>query len=169
MNVECEGDVIIHFEADEVFDDRLIGDISDYIMNGGISANVYRIQVEQNFQRIRWYTEQVHRIFEKGTVKKIGHTTDTWKSADVTPLDFGLIWDVTNCFRDNWLARVEQQAKLWGSEPNYCMVPLHANNDFKVSREQAIERLNEPHWEFKTTPLNIPDILKPLVGKTKYE
>ena len=29
--------------------------------------------------------------------------------------------------------------------------------------------LNEPHWTFKTTPLNIPEILKPLVGKTKYD
>jgi len=83
--------------------------------------------------------------------------------------EYGLLWDVTNCFRDNWLARVEQQARLWGGEPNYCMVPLHANNDFKISREEAIKRLLEPHWEFKTTPLNIPDILKPLVGKTKYD
>jgi len=79
MHVQCEGDVIIHFEADEVFDDNLIGKIAESITCGLYELSVYRIQVEQNFQRIRWYSELVHRVFhklDKGIMRKVGHTTD---------------------------------------------------------------------------------------------
>jgi hypothetical protein len=130
---------------------------------------VHRVQVEQNFQRIRWYAEPVHRIFKKGTVKKVGHTTDRHAEAGKLGFDDGLLWDCTNNFRDNFLARIDQQAKLWGS-CNYNVVPQHfTHQHILLTREQIEEFLKEPHWEYKTTMLNIPDILKPLVGKTKYD
>jgi len=173
MNVECEGDTIVHFEADEVYDEGLLDNLllhdEDIIHN----YSFYRLQVEQNFQRIRWYPELVHRIFPRGTVEKVGHTTNS--SGTIIDPSHGFIWDVTNCFRDNWVDRVEQQAELRKDTetpyPNLMRVPLHFTQRFDlVDIHHGIkDSLKEDHWTWTETPLNIPDILKPLVGKTKYE
>jgi hypothetical protein len=162
MHTECKHDTIVHFEADEVFDKRLILPIYNSDLK---SAHVWRIQLEQNFQRARWYPEKVHRVFQKGTVKKVGHTTGA-KEENVVNGHY--LWDCTNIFRDNWLARVDQQAKLWKGEARYLMVPQHCTMPVEYNRQQAIERLKLPHWKFKHTPFDIPEILKPLVGRTRY-
>ena len=169
--VECSGDIIIHFEADEVYDPKLLFKIVQYIEIGMITdLAVWRLQVEQNFQRIRWYPEPVHRVFSRFShTKKQGHTTNRHTQTHIISPEYGFLWDVTNCFRDNWLKRVDNQAQLWHGDHSYLMVPLHCMHDPSVSREAVIYRLNERHWTWKTTPLNIPDILKPLVGMTKYE
>jgi len=183
MNVECKHDTILHFEADEVFDETLIEDLHHLLMRGSQNQWVYRLQIEQNFQRIRWYPELVHRCFQKGQVTKSGHTTKEhvkiikeWgeKHHVLTEHDNSFLWDVTNCFRDNWIDRIEQQAELRaGTETvglEYRMVGLHSNDGFETfTKERAIERLKQPHWTWKETPLNIPEILTPLVGTTRYE
>ena len=53
LHTFCEGDVIIHFEADEVFDRLLIQEINLEIECGNYDLAVWRIQLEQNFQRVR--------------------------------------------------------------------------------------------------------------------
>jgi len=172
QHIECDGDVIIHFEADEVFSSSLLGEICYQITedNRGNFA-VWRLQVEQNFQRVRWHPELVHRVFRKNSVKKQGHTTDIHQKKKIAyiPQEYGYLWDCTNCFRDNWLARINKQAELRRSEPQYLRVPLHAIDEVIMNGVQATEFLLEPQWKFKNTPLNIPDILKPLLGITDYK
>jgi glycosyltransferase involved in cell wall biosynthesis len=74
---QCSGDVIIHFEADEVYDDRLIKYIVELIKYDHTDISVHRLQLEQNFQRCRWYPEPVHRVFPRlSHTRKEGHTTD---------------------------------------------------------------------------------------------
>ena len=166
MHTLCKGDIIVHFEADEVFEKRiLLSAIHEY--DHFEYKAFWRLQVEQNFQRIRWYPELVTRVFPKGKATKEGHTIKETEYTVAIP--FGFLWDVTNCFRDQWIARCEQQARLWGTEPKYRMVGLHANSGLEeLTREQAEERLKEPHWTWTSSPLDLPDILKPLVGVTKY-
>lgn len=168
LHTECQGDIVIHFEADEVYDHNLIREISLEIEMGNYDLSVWRLQLEQNFQRVRWYPEAVHRVYPKGTVKKLGHTTTRYGDAKLISQVWGYLWDITNCFRDNWKRRYQQQAELWGhSEPSYQRVPLHFLQnpvDFDV---EAF--LREPQWEWTTTPFKTPEILRPLVGMTKYE
>jgi hypothetical protein len=163
----CRGDVIIHFEADEVYDDALLEVIRWEIARGNDQLAVYRLQVEQNFQRIRWYPELVHRVFKNGTPIKVGHTTDIKDRAYAILPEFGFLWDVTNCFRDQWIGRIRQQAELWPEE-NRRAVGLHAAHGFqKIDDVDAF--LSLPHWTWTATPLNIPAILRPLVGVTNYQ
>jgi len=168
LHTYCSGDVVVHFEADEIFDKNLIREISIEIEMGNTDLSVWRLQLEQNFQRARWYPELVHRVYPKGTVTKNGHTTT--RHFDGKPIDqkWGYLWDCTNCFRDTWRQRFEQQARLWGhSEAVYRRVPLHflqEPTDFDV---EAF--LREPQWTWEHTPFNIPEILRPLVGRTRYE
>lgn len=167
MHTECEHDIILHFEADEVYDEKLLNEIK---RTGSNDLRVWRLQVEQNFQRIRWYPELVHRLFKKGSVTKEGHTTNR---PDGAVCSGGYLWDCTNCYRDNYFDRITQQSKLRKNtttpDPMYLMVPKHCIQPVQLTREQAEEYLKEPHWTWTETPLAIPRILESQLGKTKYE
>lgn len=171
LHTECMYDTIWHFEADEVFDDCLAQEVARLI-DLAITRNIAvpRLQIEQNFQRCRWYPEYVHRVFKKGTVKKSGHTTDCKDFIQRTSIDAGFLWDATNCFRDNWMQRVRNQAELWGGLPRYRHVPYHFTMAPIELHEGEPETmlLKRDHWTWKRSPFDLPDILKPLVGVTDY-
>ncbi len=168
--IQCEGDIILHFEADEIYDDNLLRVITNLVRQGIEDVAVYRLQLEQNFQRCRWYPEPVHRVFPKhANTRKNGHTTDRHSQATVIDPEHGFLWDITNCFRDNWLDRINKQAELRNTNPQFIMAGLHCLHEAGINAEQAILRLNDKHWTWTKTPFDIPKILKPLVGMTKYE
>lgn len=173
LHTECLHDNIIFFEADEVWDTQLLNALVLHMEEDHDNdIAVQRIQVEQNFQRVRWYPHPVHRIFPKGSVRKYGQTTDRHHEGDpairTASGTIGYIWDVTNCFRDNWFDRVSQQAKLWNEAPKYRMAPLHSALSWELTEEQAREELKHPRWEAETSPLDLPPRLQRLVGTTKY-
>lgn len=168
LHTECKYDNIWHFEADEVYDDDLAYSVCYEIKTGKKNLAVRRLQVEQNFQRCRWYAEPVHRVFQKGTVHKVGHTTNLHVGTQVEICERGYLWDCTNCFRDNWLARIEKQAELWNEEPRFRYVPLHFNQPIELHREQAYYMLAEEHWTFTISPFALPENLMDLVGVTRY-
>jgi len=168
--IKCSGDIIIHFEADEVYDDRLIAKVRGNILAGYHDIAVYRLQLEQNFQRCRWYPEPVHRIFPKNSyTKKEGHTTDRHDQAFVMEPKNGYLWDITNCFRDNWFNRVNKRAELRNTEPQYSMTPIHTILMSDIPEARARNEMNARRWLWTHTPFDIPEILKPLVGMTEYE
>ena len=168
---QCSRDTIIHFEADEVYDPELLENIIHLLRQGVQDIAVYRLQLEQNFQRCRWYPEPVHRVFPRlSHVRKEGHTTNQQEKATVLGPENGYLWDITNCFRDNWLNRVKKQAELRGEKPQYIMTPIHSTLPANVSEQDAQQWLyGGRHWEWTNTPFNIPEILKSLVGMVKYE
>lgn len=172
LHTECRHDQILHFEADEIWDDRLVYAAVTMASNGFPSLAVHRLQVEQNFQRVRWYPELVHRVFRKGQATKDparGHTTKEHESAVPIGPEHGFLWDVTNCFRDQFVARAVQNSELWEQEPNFKRVPIHSHMPVKqMSEEEIAAFLAEPHWTWKETPLAIPEILRPLLGVTCY-
>lgn len=172
-HTECHGNVILHFEGDEVYDPHLVRRLVDLIEQRQRNIIVWRIQVEQNFQRIRWYPEPVHRVFPRGSVIKKGHTTDRHRDAIMDAIDSepsnGFLWDCTNCFRDNWRARVEAQTELWNEKPRYQQTPVHFISPTDLEEEDIDYFLSQPHWEWTQTPLTIPENLRHLVGMTRYE
>ena len=170
LHTACEGDVIVFFEADEVFDDLLLQEIVRTIGLGLWDIAIQRLQVEQNFQRIKEYPIFVHRIFPNGKGSYIQHPTNIPDiPMNFIPGNFGYLWDCSNCFRDNWLQRKANQAKLFGqSRPIY--VPTHFTEHFEFWRPQdEMDLLAQSHWLATETPLALPDILRPLLGKTHYE
>jgi len=167
LNNSCTGDIILHFEADEVWDENLIWEVSNLIEQGHQNLAVYRIQLEQNFQRCRWYPELVHRVFPRGSIIKEGHTTNKHNDAKIVPMEIGMVWDCTNCFRDNYLVGIKNKAELWNEQPTYRYTPIHFTHPIETKNWMDI--LQGDHWEWTETPFKIPKILKPLVGKTKYE
>lgn len=169
-NAECRGDAVIHFEADEVYEDRLLVNIKSALEEGHRDVAVYRIQVEQNFQRIRWYPERpVHRVFPPGTVRKVNNSTDRHDDAVVLGPEQGLLWDCANCFRDNWRQRAQNLGRLFGVGARVRAVPYHFLGKAELSPAEAETLLKQEHWTWTETPLAIPDVLRPLVGVVKYK
>ena len=167
MHVDCRGDIIIHAEGDEVFDGMLLARVVAHIKAGHHDLAVHRIQIEQNGQRCRWYPWPVHRVFPKGTVRKVGETTDRHTDALVLGPEHGYLWDCTNCFRDNWLGRVKNQAELWHGVPSYKAVPEHFAESIEVTDVGTF--LNQAHWFWKRSPFDLPGPLQRLVGQVRYE
>lgn len=168
LHNQCKYNTIIHAEADEVFSQNLLMVIVKFVRNGDYNIAVHRIQTEQNFQRVREYPVPVHRVFPKGTVEKHGRTTNRHDEALILPPECGLLWDV-QAPRDCWLKRTNQNAKLWKDNPAFRRTPEHFMLSPEINHKELGIFLKEHHWTWHTTPLNIPKILKPLLGKTVYE
>lgn len=164
LHRECIGDIIIIFEADEVYDDTLLGEIHWAIERGHTNIGVYRIQVEQNFQRVREYPTPVFRVFPKGGGYYHKHPTHCPDNVYVLPPTCGYLWDCSNCFRDNWQQRQVNQAKVWGDSHSLAVA-----KHFVEPNQMPEDFFSQPHWEFTNTPLAIPAVLRPLLGMTKYE
>lgn len=167
LHRECKGDVIIMFEADEVYEDGLLGEVGWAIERGHADIGVWRIQVEQNFQRVRGYPMPVHRVFPRGRGSYREHPTNVPDYVAMLPPNAGFLWDCSNCFKENYYTRKQNQAKVWG-EPRSLMVARHFTEPNEIDRVEEENRLNEAHWLWTETPLRIPPILRPLVGQTKY-
>lgn len=164
----CSGDVVIFFEADEVYDTRLLHEIkSRVIFQGQKDLAVYRLQLGQNFQRCRWYPVSVHRVFPNGGGSYVTHPVNH-PVIEVIPPEYGYLWDCSNCFRDNIANRRITANELWGT-PRRLYVRDHFTEPVEVDEATEQQILNEPQWEWRATPFNIPDVLKRHLGKTKYE
>ncbi len=169
LHTECRHETVIHFEADEVWGDDLIAHVA---ASGVRSAIVHRIQIDQNFQRLRWAAHPVHRVFQRGFATKDparGHTTKEHDSviARFSP-DEGLIWDCSYVFRDQYRDRMLQNAKLWGETPQSLRrTPEHFLE--KPFAEDLDAFLAEPQWTWKRSPFDLPESLKKLVGVPRYE
>lgn len=174
LNVYCEGDTILHFEADEVYSDGLIQVMVDYIREGTNDILVHRIQIEQNFQRIRWYPHIVHRVFPRGMAVKEGNSTvehhlGATNFCTIGP-GYGMLWDCSSTCRDNLYPRLQQQDELFRPMARPQIAGEHFTEGGIEATEQAKDAiLSQPHWTYSTSPFKIPWGLIPLVGKTKYE
>lgn len=168
LHTLCKGDIIIMFEADEVYEDGLLSAILWALERGYADIGVWRIQIEQNFQRVREYPRPVHRVFPKGRGSYREHPTNVPDYVHVLPPENGYLWDCSNCYKENWRQRKHNQAKVWG-EPRYLMTAKHFAEPNEITETEELMRLDEPHWAFAQTPLAIPSILKMQVGRTRYD
>lgn len=167
LNLQYCGDAVVFFEADEVYDDRLIGFIHNKLeWDGPHNFAVQRVQLEMNFQRVRWYPIPVHRVFPRGDGSYPLHPTIPPDYADVLPPELGYLWDCAACFRDNYITRKQTQAELW-THVRRLRVAKHFAEPNEYQDEAAY--LAEPEWTWRETPLVIPDILRHHLGKTRYE
>jgi len=171
MHGSCHCPTIWFFEADEVFGPDLALGVANAIQNGRNSIAVHRIQLEQNFQRVRWYPDLVHRVFPKGKVKRSGHTTVEHLQGTVAAMrtEAGYLWDFPVMCRDDWMPRMKVQGELWGHPPRYRLTPYHFTlAPWELTEEEAIEYLNSEIWTWRRTPFTIPPTMLPYLGRTKY-
>lgn len=164
----CRGDTILFFEADEVYSDELLQAIRWELIRGRNNLAVWRLQLEQNFQRCRWYPIPVHRVFPKGQGSYVQHPTNCCPDGVYTlPPSAGFLWDCSNCFRDNIEGRRQAHSEIFGLTRR-LFVPEHFTQPVELLETEEREILGQSQWEWTGTPFDIPAILRPLVGVTNY-
>lgn len=161
---QCQGDLIILFEADEVYDEKLLSSILWEIELGHRDIGVHRIQIEQNFNRVRSYPEPVYRVFPKGGGYYHKHPTYCPDGVFILPPTAGYLWDCSNNFKQNWQARQANQSLAWGNPHSYAVA-----RHFAESNQMPDDFFEQSHWDFLDTPLNIPESLRRHLGQSRYK
>jgi len=168
LHVRCRYDTILLFEADEVWDPRLARTVRGMARGGPLDLRVWRLQVSQNGQRLRWGPHPVHRVFQKGMGTYLDNPVIAPEQIPVLPPEHGYVWDVTAWFRDNYYERRAAHGQCFGPQRN-VMAREHFLQPPEMDDTAMNELLAGRHWEAKASPFALPDVLKPLVGMTRYE
>lgn len=181
---KCRHDNVIYFQADEIWHENLLSRMGSYFERGELDLSFWRIQYRDNFQKVKWFPHLVHRVGRKGRFNFVGDgmTTDrTWDAKICSEYDGGwftqwgvlgqegikpyvndMITDVSlvGGFRDNIIERRALHAPFWHEEPTI---------EGRPAAEWAEAARNNPDWTRPDSPYNLPHILRPHVGKVRYE
>lgn len=178
----CEYDNVIFWQADEIWHQNVLKMMKDKFEEGIYDLAFWRIQLKTNFQEVGWFPHPIHRVGPKDNFVFVedGMNSDRtygvdicseynmgWfqKWGDMNPMDLPMqefVLDISKKggFLDSIRNRAIFHAPMWNEVPNI---------DGKPIDDWYSEQINNPQWDLPSSPFNIPQIMKGLVGKRKYE
>jgi hypothetical protein len=190
----AKNDLVLHHQADEVFHEDLVSlfvkemeAVSDFSPSAFPGRNFWRYQLKNNFQVMKWFPHAVNHLDLKERMRYVGDGMSTvrpWDSPFVGEFKDNRPWqelfkhnppaiptnqmilDVSMIggFLDNIPDRRRKHAPIWGENPEVIYLDGHA-----VNLEEWHDRESQnPEWTAKTSPFNIPAIMRGLVGETRY-
>ena len=186
-------DLVLHHQADEIFHETLVERLGDELsaLRKGIpqdfrGLSFWRIQLENNFQKVKWYPHLINHFDIKGRLNYIGDGMSTGRTHDAKILsDYPsqdwqasykanperlpmsqMILDVsmTGGFLDQIPERRRKHAPIWGENPEVIYLHGHAVN-LQSWYEQ--EQKN-PEWTAQVSGFDLPAIMRYHVGKKRY-
>ena len=185
----CEQPNVLYYQSDEIWHQNLLLLMAERFARGEFDLRFWRIQYRENFQRVKWYPQFVHRCAPRdgGKFNFVGDgmNTDRYLEPPVCS-DYGgeffmrwgemgksgefdgrgyerqMITDISlvGAFLENIPERRRMHAPFWHEEPTIENMPS--------SQWMARERQN-PNWTKTESPYDLPHILKWHVGRPKYE
>lgn len=189
----CKNEHVIYWQADEIWHEDLLKLMKQRLEEGQFDLSFWRIQYANNFQYVKWFPHLVHRVGHKDNFKFDGdgmNTNRVWDAkicsnfggemfpkwgelgpGGIKPYVHEMVTDVSliGGFRDNIVARRKMHAPFWKEE---ATIPYFDKNTGKqphmTEHDWVTKALNDPDWLKRTSPYNLPAILKYHVGKTTY-
>jgi len=216
----CRNDLVMYYQADEIWHENLvtlvhlsIWEIKKYNSFKGLSF--WRYQLADNFQKIKWFPNIVHRIDWKDrfTFVDDGMNSNRYNDAELCS-NFNAGWFTRwgAEYSKGRIIRVDENGNehIYGAEfkeltegkhatemPTHEMIldisslggflenirdkskmhsPMWRTDDTMINVEGRFypadswykDQLKNPDWTKPDSPFNIPEIIKPLVGQTKY-
>jgi hypothetical protein len=189
MIPKCKNELVWYFQADEIWHEDLVKttakrleDLTDF---RGFSF--WRYQLTNNFQTIKWFPHLAHRIDYKKGFNFIGDGLSTNRTYDAEIVstfngatEWGRVYEnkahelpthemvmdisSTGGFIDNIADKRKKHAPMW-RENNY---EISINGQMKNLEQWHRTERRKAIWTKSDTPFNIPEIMRPLVGHTKY-
>lgn len=187
----CSNQNVLYYQADEIWHENLVNLMRQEFDQGNFDLKFWRVQLRENFQKIKWFPHFVHRVGQKDNFNFVGDGMNTdrylepklcfsdygdgwfpnWSTeykdtASELPLD-EMIMDVSlvGAFLENIPERRRMHTPFW-NEPTTSMP---ADEDgLSIDEWMARERDNE-NWDIDETPFNIPSIMKWHLGEPKYK
>lgn len=175
----------IFWQADEIPHQNLLEMLDDALGEGANDMVLWRYQLKENWQIMKWPPHPVHRLGTKGNFKFVddGMNTDRYFEPPVcSNYDMGwfirwgeefkedytklptheMLMDVSASggFLENIIRKRQLHAPMWREKPNVDGTPV----DSWVSRER-----NNPNWGKTESPFDIPHIMKWHVSRPTYD
>jgi hypothetical protein len=191
----CRNNLVLYYQADEIWHQDLIEVLKRelHTLALGIKPNwpgfsFLRYQLQENFQKIKWWPHLVNRLDLKSRMNYIGDGMGTDRTFDAklvcdypncdwekmfsnAPMNMPLhqmILDVsmTGGFLNNIPTRRSLHAPLWNEDPNI----LYGVEGGSVNIHEWIDKQrHNPNWIKTESPFDIPQIMRYHVGKLNYE
>lgn len=186
-------ELVLHHQADEIFHENLVGELGGafQLLREGIPSDFrglsfWRIQLENNFQTVKWYPHLINhfdlkeRLYYIGDGMSTNRTHDALVFSDFPSQDWQkvfkpnpsalpmhqMILDVsmTGGFLDQIPERRRKHAPIWKEPPEVIYLHGHA-----VNLQEWYEREQQnPQWTANTSPFNLPEVMRFHVGKKRY-
>jgi hypothetical protein len=193
MQEHCKHDNLMYFQSDEIWHEELLSITEKEFEKGNFDLSFWRYHLKYNAQEIRQFPQRVHRVGKKGSFNFVNDGMNTDRSNDAPMaghfhggwfvkwgdmfksdppylptwemiMDGGLI----GMFRSNVYQRKAMHEPFW--RDGMAMPDWAGDQEIRISMEDWVNKQTiNPQWEFKTSPFNIPKIMRGLVGELKYK
>lgn len=186
----CSYPHVLYYQSDEVWHESLVKLMVERFRNNQYDLAFWRIQFQENFQKVKWYPHPVHRVGPKDNFVFDGDGMNSnrvfgcpvcsnydmgWftKWGDIgkaNPLDLPvneMITDVSmiGAFLGNIPDRRRLHAPFWHEQPT--LKRLEDGREIPVD-EWYKEELRNDNWFKTSTIFDIPKTLKYHLGKQRY-
>ncbi len=185
----CGNNNVLYYQSDEIWHENLVHLMRQEFEQGNFDLKFWRVQLRENFQRIKWFPHFVHRVGHKNDFNFVGDGMNTdrylepklcstinggmfpkWgdeykDKASELPLN-EMIMDVSlvGAFLENIPERRRMHTPFW-NEP---ITSMPSDEDgLSIDEWMARERGNN-NWSKQKTPFNIPSIMHYHLGKPRY-
>ena len=177
-------DNVVAYQADEIPHEDLLKIVKTEFKQGHFDLSLWRYQLKENFQEMKWCPHPVHRVGKKGSFTFVDDGMNTnryWDARICSSYDGGwfmrwgedfkddytklptneMVLDVgkSGAFRDIVVERAELHAPFWKDGPNV---------DGVSTRDWPELQKTNPNWDKTETPYNIPKIMRWHLGNPRY-
>lgn len=186
----CSNQNVLYYQADEIWHENLVSLMRQEFDQGNFDLKFWRVQLRENFQKIKWFPHFVHRVGQKGNFNFVGDGMNTdryfepklcysahdsgwfpkWSTVfehnpELLPLK-EMILDVSlvGAFLENIPERRRMHTPFW-NEP---ITSMPADEDGLSIDEWMTRERGNLNWDKLTTPFNIPSIMEWHLGKKRY-
>lgn len=186
----CRYNNVLYYQADEIWHEDLVTLMRHEFEQNNFDLKFWRVQLRENFQKIKWFPHFVHRVGQRDKFNFVGDGMNTdrylepelchfsynsswfpqWSTkfenvAELLPLN-EMITDVSlvGAFLENIPERRRMHTPFW-NEPITSMPS--DENGLSIDEWMARERRND-NWIRGETPFNIPAIMHYHLGEPRY-
>lgn len=187
----CKNDLVLYHQADEIWHENLVAMMAKKLEAGIHPKGMafWRYQLRENFQTVKWFPHAVHRVGFRDSFSFVGDGMNTSNYNDppiCSNFDGGwfikwgdvfkdyptllptheMILDVSSIggFIENIKLKREKHAPFWNENPN----EINLGGYFVNLAQWYQEQQQNMNWFQRKTPFQIPEIMKGLVGETRY-
>ncbi len=185
----CQYDNVLYYQSDEIWHENLVNLMRQEFEQGNFDLKFWRVQLRENFQKIKWFPYLVHRVGQKANFNFVDDGMNTDRSGEpklCSTIDSGMflkwgteykdkapelplnemIMDVSlvGAFLENIPDRRRMHTPFW-NEP---IASMPSDEDgLSIEEWMGRERTND-NWNKQETPFNIPSIMHYHLGKPRY-
>ncbi len=186
----CKYDNVLYYQADEIWHENLVNLMRQEFEQGNFDLKFWRVQLRENFQKIKWFPHFVHRVGQKDSFNFVGDgmNTDRYLEPKLCHLDYDSGWfpkwgtmfkysaenlplnemildvSLVGAFLENIPERRRMHTPFW-NEP---ITSMPSDEDGLSIDDWMVRERRNDNWIRGETPFDIPAIMHYHLGEPRY-